>query len=125
MNLVDSSGWLEYFADAANADFFAPVILDEAEKIIVPTVVLYEIHKKISEQRDEETALNIVGQLKRHEVIALDEEIAITAAQNSLEHDLPMADSLIYTTAQQYDARLWTQDQDFKNLPDVKYVQKA
>jgi toxin FitB len=123
MNLVDSSGWLEYFAGGRNAQIFAPAI-ENTEKLIVSTINIYEIYKKILTERDENSALEAVGIMQQAKVIDVNLSISIQAAKFSRQFKLPMADSLIYTTAIQNDAILWTQDLDFKDLDDVKYIKK-
>ena len=123
MNVVDSSGWLEYFADGSNADFFAPAITDEP-RLVVPTVCMFEVFKRLSVQRGKEQALRAMGMLYRGQLVALSDEIALQAALLSLEHKLPLADSVILATARAHKATLWTQDEHFKNLPDVEYIEK-
>ncbi len=123
MNVVDSSGWLEYFADGSNADFFAPAITDEP-KLVVPTICMFEVFKRLSVQRGKEQALRAMGMLYRGLLVALSDEIAFQAALLSLEHKLPLADSVILATARLHQAILWTQDEHFKNLPGVEYIQK-
>lgn len=123
MNVVDSSGWLEYFGNGRNADFFAP-ILQDLPNLIVPTVSLYEVFKRISLDRSESEALQAIAIMQQAEVIDLDETIALTAAKLSLQYKLPMADALILSTAKTHSATLWTQDSDFDGLPDVQYIEK-
>lgn len=123
MNVVDSSGWLEYFADGPNAEFFAPAIHDP-EKLIVPTLSLYEVFKKMRKERDEGMALEAVAQMQRGRLIPLDAALAVAAAEISLARKLPMADSVMLATARAHDAVLWTQDEDFEGLEGVKYVSK-
>jgi len=123
MNIVDSSGWLEYFAQGANAGLFAPVIL-ETEVLIVPTICMYEVFKRMLIQRGEEDALQAIGVMSLGVISDLTQEIAINAAQISSELKIAMADSLILATARKYNAVLWTQDIDFAGLPDVQYFPK-
>jgi predicted nucleic acid-binding protein len=123
MNVVDSSGWLEYFAKGSNGGFFAPAIRASAQ-LVVPTISLYEVYKRIVMQRDEEKALSAIGWMTVGLVADLTQEIALTAADLSLENKLPMADSIILATARANNATLWTQDEHFKELPDVKFVEK-
>ncbi|MDE3089974.1 MAG: type II toxin-antitoxin system VapC family toxin, partial [Chloroflexota bacterium] len=99
MNVVDSSGWLEYFADAPNADFFAPVI-DNTPELLVPSVCLYEVFKRVYQQRGEDAALHAVAIMLQGLAVNLDPTIALNAAKTSRELRLPMADSIILTTAQ-------------------------
>ena len=124
MNVVDSSGWLEYFAKSANTAFFAPVIHATAE-LLVPTICIYEVYKRIASQRaDDEDALAAVGWMATGQVIDLNQEIALSAAVISHEHKLSMADSIILATAYDYDSTLWTQDAHFKGMDGVKYIEK-
>jgi toxin FitB len=124
MNVVDSSGWLEYFADGSNADFFAGAITDEAN-LVVPTICLYEVFKRLSVQRGTDAALRAMGMLYRGQLAPLSDEIALQAALLSLEHKLPMADSIILATARAHRATLWTQDADLKDLPGVQFIAKS
>ncbi len=121
MNVVDSSGWLEYFADGPNADFFAPAIENTAD-LIVPTMSLYEVFKRVSQQRGEGDALQAVAVMIQGKVIDLDMDLALAAAKVSVEFRLPMADSVMLATALMYEAVLWTQDTDFEGIPGVQYV---
>ena len=120
MNVVDSSAWLEYFADGPNAGEFAEVIF-ETERLIVPSVTLFEVFKRIRGQRDLDSALYAVAQMQRGTVIDLDANLAIAAAELSAESGLPMADSIILATARAHEAVLWTQAADFKGLERVEY----
>ena len=123
MNLVDSSGWLEYFANDKNADFFAGAI-EKTEDLIVSTLNLYEVFKKILLQRDENSALQAIALMQQGTVIDVDSSISLLSAKQSIDLKLPMADSIILVTAQISNATLWTQDSDFKNIPGIKYIQK-
>jgi toxin FitB len=123
MNLVDSSGWLEYFSDGKNADFFAPV-LENTEELVVSTINIYEVFKKCLVQKDEDTAFKIISVMANVRIIDTDLSISLLAAKLSIQFKLPMADSLIYATAVTNGAVLWTQDIDFVNVPGVKYIKK-
>ena len=123
MNVVDSSGWLEYFADGPNADFFAQAT-EAVSDLIVPTLSLYEVFKRIHQQRGEGEALQAVAAMIQGQVIDLDMDLALTAAKVSAELKLPMADSVMLATARAYDATLWTQDGDFEEIAGVQYVAK-
>ncbi len=120
MNVVDSSAWLEYFANGPNADFFAPAIEKTAD-LIVPSLTLYEVFKRIAQQRDENLALQAVAVMQQGRVVELDASLALSAAKISIEHGLPMADSVILATARAFGAYLWTQDVDFDGMPGVRY----
>ena len=120
MNLVDSSAWLEYFADGPNAGFFAPAIESTAD-LAVSTINLYEVFKRVLQQRDETTAFRAVAAMQQGTLIEVGEPIALHAAQLSIQHKLPMADSLILATARSCGATLWTQDVDFEGIEGVRY----
>ena len=124
MNLVDSSGWLEYFANGKNADFFASAI-EDIENLIISTINLYEVFKKVLQQRDENSALQAVALMQQGKIVDVDSTIALISAKQSIGLKLPMADSIILTTAHIYNAILWTQDSDLKDVPGVKYIQKS
>ncbi len=124
MNVVDSSGWLEYLVDGANADAFEAPILD-GEHLIIPTICLYEVCKRVLVQFDEERALVAMGNMYEGMVVELDRTIAIDAAHLSIALKLSMADSLILATARAYDAVLWTQDAHFKGIEGVRCIEKG
>jgi predicted nucleic acid-binding protein len=123
MNVVDSSGWLEYFADGPNADFFAPAI-EKAGDLIIPTLSLYEVFKRVLQQKGEGEALQAIAVMHQGVVVDLDATLALNAAKASVELGLPMADSVMLATARKYGATLWTQDADFEHIEGVKYIQK-
>ncbi|MCI0518680.1 MAG: type II toxin-antitoxin system VapC family toxin [Chloroflexi bacterium] len=123
MNVVDSSGWLEYLSDGTNADFFAPSILDEAN-LTTPTICIYEVFKRTLAEFGEERALEAAGVMSRGAVADLTRQNAIEAARLSVELKLAMADSIILAIARANDALLWTQDAHFKGIEGVKYVEK-
>lgn len=123
-NIIDTSGWLEYFADGENSDVFAGVILSRTNEIIVPVIVIYEIFKKILMERDEDAALQTVVQLQKYHIENIDDSLSLQAAKISCEHKIPMADSMIYAVTLKYNAVLWTQDEHFERLPSVKYIGK-
>jgi len=120
MNLVDTSGWIEFLFEGGNAGFFAPVIEDTSQ-LLVPVICLYEVFKKVNAVGDEAKALQAVAQMKQGTVVDLTEEIALRAALISLKHRLPMADSMILSTAWSRQAELWTQDEHFAGLPGVTF----
>lgn len=124
MNLIDSSGWLEYFADGPNASFFATPI-KKTSQLIVPSVCIYEVFKRIHHQRGESAALQAVSIMHEGQIIDMDAELALLAAKFSLELKLPMADSIIYASGYVNNAVIWTQDADFADLAGVKYKAKA
>jgi len=123
MNVVDSSGWLEYFADGSNADFFAKAIENTTE-LIVPSISLYEVFKRMMQQRGEGAALEAVAIMMQGKVIDLDSTLALSAAKVSAELQIPMADSIMLATSRMHEATLWTQDTDFEGVEGVKYISK-
>jgi toxin FitB len=123
MNVVDSSAWLEFFSDGPNGEQFA-VPLRETSTLIVPTIILYEVFKVVLRERGEDSALQAAALLQQGRIVPLTPEIALNAAAMSLELALPMADGIILATARENGAVLWTQDEHFKDLPDVKFFTK-
>ncbi len=123
MNLVDSSGWVEYFSNGSNAKFFIPPLQD-LENLLVPTICIYEVFKRLMLDMGEENALQAAGIMSSGQVIEMDRKIAIDAAQISVELELVMADSIILATARDHDAIVWTQDAHFKDIAGVKYIEK-
>ncbi|MFA7060350.1 MAG: type II toxin-antitoxin system VapC family toxin [Pedobacter sp.] len=124
MNIVDSSGWLEYFSDGPNADRFAEP-LGNVSELLMPTIILYEVFKVVCRQRGEDSALQAVALMQQARVVELSSSIALLAAKLSLEVKIPMADSIILATTQTNNATLWTQDNDFEGLPGVRYFPKT
>lgn len=122
MNLVDTSGWIEYFFGGGNASYFAEPI-EQTQTLLVPVICMYEVFKKVNLVADESRALQAIAQMKQGCIVPVTEEIALKAALNSIKYKLPMADSLIYATAQVEDAVVWTQDEHFDRLPGVNYKQ--
>lgn len=123
MNVVDSSGWLEYFADGPGADFFVPAI-ENVSELVVPSISIYEVFKRVLQQRDESSALQAIASMQQGTVVDLDVTTALDAAKMSLELGLPMADSIMLATARAHDATLWTQDADFVGIEGVQYIER-
>jgi len=123
MNVVDSSGWLEYFADDPNADFFAPAI-EKTDELVVPSVSIFEVFKRMRQQKGDEAALQAVAAMMQGQVVELDAALALSAAKLSGDLRIPMADSMILATAKAFDAELWTQDADLKGIEKVNYIDK-
>lgn len=124
MNVVDSSGWLEYFAGDENASFFAPAI-EDTQRLIVPTICIYEVFKRLTTQRGKNTALVHIGDMHQGQIIDLTVPVALQAAKLSTELKIAMADSIILATARAHNATLWTQDADFEGIEGVEYIEKA
>ena len=124
MNVVDSSAWLEYLAAGPNAAFFANAIENVAE-LVVPTISIYEVFKRIVQQRSENEALQVVAVMQQGHVSEMDSTVALSAARISIDHQLPMADSVMLATARLNKATLWTQDAHFEGLQDVKYKKSS
>ena len=124
MNVVDSSAWLEYFTDGRNATAFARPI-HATTQLVGPSVSLFVVFKRVMTQRGEDVAVEAVAMMRQGRVVPLDDALALEAARLSVEHRMPMADSIILATARAHRATLWTQDADFKDLPEVRYLAKA
>lgn len=124
MNIVDSSGWLEYFTGGPVANSFAPYV-EKRSELLVPTLVLYEVYRWIKRHDSEEEAIKYTAQMSQSRVVDLDDSLAFLAADLSLEHHLAMADSIVYAAALSHHAKLVTSDSDFKELPEVIYFPKS
>jgi len=123
MNIVDSSGWLEYFADGPNAEHFRDPLRDTAA-LVVPVVTIYEVFKVVLRESDENDALQAAAAMQKGRVIDMTVSLAIAASKLSLKYKIPMADSIILATAQAFEATIWTQDSDFKNISGAKFFAK-
>ncbi|MDH5755514.1 MAG: type II toxin-antitoxin system VapC family toxin [Nitrospinota bacterium] len=121
MNLVDSCGWLEYFADGPNAGAYARPI-EKNEQLLVPTICIYEVFKRVIQQRGEDPAIYATARMKQGKVVDLDSSTAMRAAKLSAELKIPMADSIILATAETYQATIWTSDSDLKGIEGVRFV---
>lgn len=120
-NLVDSCGWLEYFADGPNASFYAPAI-EPVDRLVVPTICILEVFRKVLRQRGENSALQAVAAMEQGIIVSLDVPISLSAARLGADLGLPLADSVILATARAHKALIWTQDADFKKIDGVRYV---
>ena len=123
MNVVDSSAWLEYFADGPNAGVFAPAVEDVA-RLLVPSICLLEVFKRVLQQRSEEAGLEAVALMLQGSVIDLNADLALSAARLGYDLRLAMADSVVLATARAHGATVWTQDADFDGLPGVRFARK-
>ncbi len=123
-NLVDSSGWLEYLADAPNAAEFASVI-EATAQLLVPTLVMTEVARRLDAQGRRRVIPQVVAHMRLGRIIPLDETLALAAATIGRQHALALADSIVYATAIEFGALVWTQDADFKDLEHVEYRQHA
>ena len=120
MNIIDSSGWLEYFSDGPNAKHCLPP-LNDTSTLIVPVITIYEVFKVVLRESAENEALQAVAAMQKGKIIDLNADIAMNASKLSLQHNLPMADSIILATARAYDCVIWTQDSDFQHIEGVNY----
>lgn len=123
MNIIDSSGWLEYFSDGPNAHSFLEPLNDTAS-LIVPVITIYEVFKVVLRESTENEALQAVAAMQKGKVVDLNAYLALNASKLSLQYNLPMADSIILATARAYKCVIWTQDADFQNVEHVKYFSK-
>ena len=124
MYVVDSSGWIEHFVDGPNASSYRKYIQD-LSKVVTPTIVLYEVYKKIKRERTEEDALTAVALMQQSHVVPLDDSIALSAADISIKYSIPMADSVVYATAVENKCLLIASDEHFRNLDKVKLIPKT
>ncbi|HEX7557274.1 MAG TPA: type II toxin-antitoxin system VapC family toxin [Leptolinea sp.] len=123
MNLIDSSGWFEYFINSSNARHFVPVI-ENMDELIISPLNFFEIYKRVQREFGADEANRAVGFLKNARVVDISTSIALAAAELSKIHHLHMADSFLLATAQSEDAVLWTMDSHFKDIPGVQYFAK-
>ena len=123
MNVVDSSLWLEYFSGTEAGNIVSEII-ENVDALIVPTITLYEVFKKLLLETTEDDALFAIAHMKQGNVIGLNDELALSAAKISNDNKIPMADSIIYATSIKFNSILWTQDKHFINLDSVKYFKK-
>ena len=124
MNVVDSSGWIEYFLDTASADNFAAAI-EQTDQLIVPSLSFFEVHRfliRTADAAQRETGLDI---MRRGKVVELTAQRAIAASDTAQKYRLAMADAVMYSIAVEFNATFWTQDVDYKDLPGVSYHVKA
>jgi predicted nucleic acid-binding protein len=124
VNVVDSSGWLEYLGDQPNASVFAKPIECTAS-LLVPTLSLFEVFKRVCQQRDEDEALRAIAVMEQGQVVDLDRATALEAARLSLQHGIAMADAVMLATARRHKATLWTQDADFEGMEGVRYFERV
>jgi predicted nucleic acid-binding protein len=124
MIVVDSCGWLEYFADSDRAELFRPAI-EGATMLIVPSICILEVSKTLLRERGREIALRCVAAMRIGHLVNLDEQLAVNAATVATQLRMPTADSIVLATAQLFDATVWTQDADFENKPGVKFFPKS
>jgi len=123
VNLVDSCGWLEYFADGPNAGFYAKAI-ERVDSLIVPTICILEVFKKVYQQRGENSAIQTYAAMSQGHVLEMDAAVAINAAKISAELKIPLADSVILASARAKNATIWTQDEHFRTIEGVRYIEK-
>lgn len=121
--VIDSSGWLEFLTEGSLANEYASRMRQPAA-VVTPTIVVYEVYKHSKRLRGEEGALEAVAAMQKTRIVPLNEELALLAADLSLEHKLPMADAIVLATAHLFDAELVTSDADFQNVPRVTYIPK-
>jgi predicted nucleic acid-binding protein len=120
VNVVDSSGWLEYLADGPNAPFFAPAV-EDAARLVVPAISLYEVFRHVLVRSGEGKALQAIAFLHRGRILPLYGDLALEAARLGVEHRLPLADATMLASARSAGAVLWTQDSDFEGIAGVRF----
>lgn len=123
MNVVDSSGWIEYLQDTPRADLFAAAIEDR-HHLLVPSIALFEVHKVLSRSLNEAIVTQCLDVMRLGRVLDLTDARAIAASKTSRQHQLAMADAAMYSMAREFGAEFWTQDIDYQGLPGVSYCPK-
>jgi toxin FitB len=121
--VVDSSGWIEFFTDGPLADDYA-IRLRKLAAVVTPVIVIYEVYKRLKRELTEDDAIVAVSAMQRSQVVSIDQELALTAADLSLEHGLAMADAIVLATARRFDAELVTSDRDCDRIAGVTYLPK-
>jgi toxin FitB len=124
LSVVDSSGWIEYFTESPNAEFFAPAI-EDTEHLLVASISVLEVFKWVYREHGESAALRATALMQQAHVVDLDTPLALRAAKLGPQHRLPLADSILLATAEAFGATLWTQDADFESIPGVQYRPKS
>jgi toxin FitB len=124
MNVVDSSGWIEYFFDSPRADLFAAAI-ENVTKLLVPVVSIFEVHKVLSRKLPAGSVLLCLDVMRQGRVLELTDRRAVAAADIAAKHKLAMADAVIYSMARDFDGMLWTQDVVYQSLHGVRYFAKS
>ena len=124
MNIVDSSGWIEYLLDTERADLFAQAI-EQRDKLLVPVIALFEVHKVLSRQVPPDVVAQCLDVMRLGRVLEITDRRAIAAANIALRHGLAMADAMMYSLAQELGATFWTQDVDYQGLPGVQWFAKG
>jgi toxin FitB len=123
VNIVDSSGWIEYFTAGKNGPLFRKVILQN-DNLIVPAISIYEVHKRLSQLTPTDTVNECIAVMQKARVINLTPERAIAASLIATQHQLAMADAMMYAIALEFDALFWTQDVDYKGLTNIEFHAK-
>jgi predicted nucleic acid-binding protein len=124
VNIVDSSGWLEYFAGGPHSIHFC-LPLRKSSSLIVPVITIYEVFKVVLREAGEDKALQSIAAMQKGKIIDLTISLAMSAAKLGMQYNLPMADSIIFATAKKHQCTVWTQDAHFENLPGVKFFPKT
>ena len=120
MNIIDSSGWLEYFSDGPNAEHYLSP-LNDTSSLIVPVITIYEVFKIVLRESAENEALQAIAAMQKGKIIDLNVSLAMDASKLSLQYNLPMAASIILATARAHNCVIWTQDSDFQDIEGVNY----
>lgn len=123
MNVVDSSGWIEFFKAGPNGPVFKPVIEDR-HQLLVPTIALFEVHKVLSRSLDDELVMQCLDVMRLGRVLDLTDRRAIAASKVARRHKLALADAAMYSMAREFEAQFWTQDIDYQGLPGVSFFPK-
>jgi predicted nucleic acid-binding protein len=122
MNVIDATGWLEYFTDGPNADYYAPAV-ERVDELIVPATSIFEVFKRVLQQRSESEALQAIGVMLQGNVTDMDAGLALSAARLSVELELPMVDSVMLATAKAHNAQLWSLDANYRDVQGVRHAE--
>jgi predicted nucleic acid-binding protein len=123
MNIVDSSGWIEYLLDSDRADLFAQPI-EQRQTLLVPVIVLFEVHKVLSRKVSNHAVKQCLDVMRLGRVLEITDARAVAAAGVASTNKLAMADAMMYSLALEFGATFWTQDVDYQGLPSVHFFAK-
>lgn len=124
MNLVDSSGWIEFFLAGPNGPLFKPVI-EQRSILLVPVIALFEVHRVLSRKLPPELVVKCLDVMRMGRVLEITDRRAIAGAEVATRHSLAMADAMMYSLALEHGATFWTQDADYQGLPEVQWFSKT
>jgi toxin FitB len=119
--LLDSSIWIEIFRSGP-LHRACERELKSAKQVVVPTLVLFEVYKKIALRASEDQALSALALITQHQIVDLSQEVALTAADLAIHHKMGMADSIVLAHAHTAQATLVTLNNDFASVDGVRVL---